>query len=161
MPKSTNASSTTDFRPISCCNVIYKVISKILTRRLASALQGIISPAQNAFLEGRNMTDDINLLQELLRQYERKRASPGCIIKIDFRKAFDSIQWPFIRNLLLLLGFPSWFVHLVMKCVETSSFSVYVNGSLFGFFTSKCRVRQGIFYGVEISSGCTKIFVST
>lgn len=83
------------------------------------------------------MTDNINLLQELIRHYERKRTSPKCLIKIDFRKAFDSVQWIFLRHLLLLLGFPDRFVHLVMTCVETASYSVAVNGELFGFFSWK------------------------
>jgi len=50
--------------------------------------------------------------------------------------------WPFLRELLHLLGFPQRFVHLVMLCVETSSFSVVINGSLYGFLPGKCGVRQ-------------------
>jgi hypothetical protein len=71
------------------------------------------------------MTDNINLMQELLRQYGRKHVSPRCTIKIGFRKAFDSVQWLFLRDLLQLLGFPARFVHLIMKCVETTSFYVW------------------------------------
>ena len=54
--------------------------------------------------------------------------------KIDFRKAFDSVQWPFLNQLLLLIGFPAHFVHLVMGCVETASYSVSINGNIHGFF---------------------------
>lgn len=143
IPKSAHTSSASDFRPISCCNVIYKVIAKLLAARLSQALVPIISPMQNAFLGGRLMTDNIHLLQELLRNYERKRTSPRCLMKIDFKKAFDSVQWPFLRQLLLLLGFPSRFVHLIMQCVETASYSVAVNGSIYGFFPGKNGVRQG------------------
>ncbi|XP_038697119.1 uncharacterized protein LOC119993955, partial [Tripterygium wilfordii] len=114
IPKLPSVTSVADFRPISCCNVIYKVISKILATRLAAALQSIISPAQNAFLGGRKMTDNINLVQELLRQYGRKRASPRCLV-----------------------------VSLIMKCVESTSFSVSVNGNLYGFFQGKSGIRQG------------------
>jgi len=89
VPKSANVSSTSDFRPISYCNMIYKVIAKILAGRFAHILSGIISPMQNAFLGGRLMSDNINLVQELLRQYNRKRSSPYCLMKVDFRKAFD------------------------------------------------------------------------
>lgn len=67
VPKSSNVSSLIDVRPISCCNVIYKVIAKILATRLAHALTDIISPFQNAFLGGRCISDNINLVQELLR----------------------------------------------------------------------------------------------
>ncbi|KAJ6907746.1 hypothetical protein NC651_018243 [Populus alba x Populus x berolinensis] len=141
IPKSANTSFASDFRPISCCNVIYKVIAKLLAARLSQALVPIISPMQNAFLGGRLMTDNIPLLQELLRNYERKRTSPRCLMKIDFKKAFDSIQWPFLLQLLLLLGFPSRFVQLIMQCVETASYSVAVNGSIYGFFPGKNGVR--------------------
>jgi hypothetical protein len=110
---------------------------------MGRVLDGIIRPMQNAFLGGRRMVDNINLLQELLRHYERKRTSLRCLIKIDFRKAFDSVQWIFLQHLLLLLGFPDIFVHLVMTCVETTSYSVAVNGELFGFFPGRCGVRQG------------------
>ena len=135
IPKSAHVSSATDFRQISCCNVIYKVISKILSARLAAALAGIVSPVQNAFLGGRMIADNIHLLQELLRQYGRKRASPRCLLKIDFKKASDSVQWPFLRQLMLSFGFPSCFVHSIMRCVETASFSIVVNGSIYGFFS--------------------------
>jgi hypothetical protein len=62
VPKSANVTSTNDFKPISCCNVVYKVISKNLAARLAQALDGIISPMQNAFLGGKLMADNINLV---------------------------------------------------------------------------------------------------
>jgi hypothetical protein len=139
--KFANVNSANDFWPISCCNVVYKVISKILVVRLSRALQDIIGPAHNNFLGGRNMIGNINLAQEFLRHYSRKKTSPRCLIKVDFRKAFDLMQWPFLKELLYLLGFPQCFVHLVMLCVETSSFSVAINGSLYGFFLGKCGLR--------------------
>ena len=123
--------------------MIYKVISKILASRLCRALEDIIGPVQNDFLGGRNMIDNINLAQEFLMHYGRKRTSSRCLIKIDFRKAFDSVQWVFLRELLHLLGFPHRFVNLVMLCVETSSFSVAINGNLYGFFLGRCKVQQG------------------
>nr|TKS17481.1 hypothetical protein D5086_0000013050 [Populus alba] len=143
VPKAVNTSSPSDFRPISCCNVIYKVIAKILAGRLAHVLKEIVSPMQNAFLGGRFMSDNINLVQELLRQYGRKRSSPRCLLKVDFKKAFDSVQWGFVENLLCHLGFPTKFVGLVMQCVSTASFSVAVNGDIHGFFLGKRGVRQG------------------
>ena len=76
IPKSANASYALDFHSISCCNVIYKVIAKILAMRLSHALATIISPMQNAFLGGRLMADNIHLVQEFLRNYERKHTSP-------------------------------------------------------------------------------------
>ena len=141
--KSTNVSSSSDFRPISCCNVIYKVIANILAGWLAHALTYIISPMQNAFLGGQLMSDNINLVQELFRQYGRKRSSPHSLLKVDFRKAFDSVQWDFLENLLRQLGFPDRFVSLLIQCVSTAFYPVAVNGDLHGFFLGKSGVRQG------------------
>ena len=62
VPKSANANSAADYRPISCCNVTYKVISKLLAERLAHVLKDIISPSHNAFLSGRLIADNINLM---------------------------------------------------------------------------------------------------
>jgi hypothetical protein len=87
------------------------------------------------------MIDNINLAQDFLKHYGRKRSSPRCLIKIDFRKAFDSVQYVFLRELPHLLGFPQRFVHLIMLCVETTSFYVAINGSLYGFFPGRCGVR--------------------
>nr|TKR85361.1 hypothetical protein D5086_0000248420 [Populus alba] len=129
--------------PISCCNVIYKVLSKILASRFAQVLHEMVSPMQNAFLGGRYMSDNINLVQELLRQYCRKRSSPRCLLKVDFKKAFDSVQWDFLESLLCHLGFPAHFVVLVMQCISSASYSVAVNGDLHGFFSGQCGVRQG------------------
>jgi hypothetical protein len=75
LPKSTHANSTADYIPIFCCNVTYKVISKILAGRLAYVLNDIISPSQNDFFGGRYMADNINLIQELHRQYRQNHVS--------------------------------------------------------------------------------------
>ena len=143
IPKSANACTPSEFRPIACCNVIYKVISKLISGRLALALKKIVSPSQNAFLGGRKMSDSIHLIQELLRSYSRKRATPRCMLKVDFKKAFDSIQWNFIKNVLLQLGFPTSFVGLIMACVESATYSISVNGQLYGFFKGRSGIRQG------------------
>ncbi|XP_022843314.1 uncharacterized protein LOC111366856 [Olea europaea var. sylvestris] len=79
-------------RPIACCNVFYKVITKILASRLKPMLDSIVDQAQSAFVEGRSMIENIHLAQELLRQYNRKRVAPRCLLKIDLTKAFDSVN---------------------------------------------------------------------
>jgi hypothetical protein len=81
--------------------VVYKVISKILIVRLSRALQDIIGPTQNAFLGGRNMIGNINLAQEFLRHYGRKKTSLRCLIKVDFRKAFDSVHGLFSESFFI------------------------------------------------------------
>ncbi|KAK4397852.1 hypothetical protein Sango_1260700 [Sesamum angolense] len=89
VPKSKHSPSVADYRPISCCNVIYKIITKIIADRLSPALKQLIDSSQAAFVGGRNITDNIFLAQEMVRQYSRKWISPRCTINVDLRKAFD------------------------------------------------------------------------
>ncbi|KAL0378724.1 UNVERIFIED_CONTAM: hypothetical protein Sradi_3177900 [Sesamum radiatum] len=93
VPKSEHCPSVTDYRPISCCNMVYKDITKIIADRLAPTLGHLIDRCQAAFVGGRNITDNIFLAQEMVRQYTRKRISPRCTINVDLRKAFDSVSW--------------------------------------------------------------------
>ncbi|KAL0295110.1 UNVERIFIED_CONTAM: Retrovirus-related Pol polyprotein from type-2 retrotransposable element R2DM [Sesamum radiatum] len=92
---------------------------------------------------GRSITDNIFLAQEMVRQYTRKRISPRCTINVDLRKAFDSVSWTFLSQVLHGYGFPPIFIAWIMKCVSTSSFSVALHGSLHGFFAGKKGLRQG------------------
>ncbi|KAL0336699.1 UNVERIFIED_CONTAM: hypothetical protein Sradi_4881800 [Sesamum radiatum] len=100
VPKSEHSPSVADYRPISCCNVIYKVITKIIADRLSPALVQLIDSSQAAFVGGRNITDNIFLAQEMVRQYSRKRISPRCTINVDLRMAFDSVSWTFLSRVL-------------------------------------------------------------
>lgn len=79
---------------------MYKVIAKLLASRLAESLEKLISPEQGAFVKGRLMTENILLVQELLKEYKRKRTSPKCMIKIDIRKAYDTLSWSFLERIL-------------------------------------------------------------
>lgn len=143
IPKSNHANSVGDFRPIACGNVIYKAIAKVLAAKIAALLDFIVDKAQAAFIPGRAMSDNIFLMQELIRGYSRKRVSPRCIIKIDLRKAYDTISWDFLRHVLIGFGFPDEFVGLIMECVSTPSYSISVNGNLEGFFKGRRGLRQG------------------
>ncbi|KAL0423087.1 UNVERIFIED_CONTAM: Retrovirus-related Pol polyprotein from type-2 retrotransposable element R2DM [Sesamum radiatum] len=143
VPKSEHSPSVADYRPISCCNVIYKVITKIIADRLSPALEKLIDSSQAAFVGGRNITDNIFLAQEMVRQYSRKRISPRCTINVDLRKAFDSVSWTFLSRVLHGHDFPPIFISWIMECVSTTSFSVALNGSLHGLFPGKKGLRQG------------------
>lgn len=143
IPKGKNSPTVSDFRPISCCNVIYKAITKIIATRLAPILDGLLDMAQGAFVPGRSMAENIFLVQELIRRYGRKRISPRAIIKIDLRKAFDTIDWDFLEEMLGALKFPRRFVKWIMLCVRTPSYSLSINGGIHGFFPGKQGLRQG------------------
>lgn len=105
IPKVKHAPQAKDFRPISCCNVIYKTITKVIASKLAVVIPNIIDPAQSVFLEERLMSDNILLAQHLLRNYGRKTSTPRCMMMVDIKKAFDSVSWEFMINLLHHLVF--------------------------------------------------------
>ncbi|XP_022865107.1 uncharacterized protein LOC111384987 [Olea europaea var. sylvestris] len=142
VPKGTHATSLGDYRPIACCNGFYKVITEILSCRLRPILGTIVDQVQVAFVEGRSMTENIHLAQELLRQYNRKRVAPRRLLKIDLKKAFDSVDWSFLESVFHGLNFPSKFIHWVMECITTPSYSIALNGSLHGFFKGKKGLRR-------------------
>lgn len=92
IPKCENASSVKKFRPIACCTVLYKIISKILANMLRSVLSTVISGCQSAFVQGRLIFDNIILSHELVKGYGRKHISPRCMVKVDIQKAYDSVE---------------------------------------------------------------------
>jgi len=95
------------------------------------------------FVKDRLLIENLLLATELVKDYHKESISSRYAIKIDISKAFDSVQWSFLRNVLLAMDIPSEFVHWIMLCVTTASFSVQVNGELAGYFQSKCGLRQG------------------
>lgn len=106
IPKCQNPIKVSEFRPISCCNVIYKCISKILADRLKRCLSRIISYNQSAFVVGKEIIDNILLAQEIVKDCSKEKDKPRCAIKIDIMKAFNSISWEFVVNVLKTMEFP-------------------------------------------------------
>ncbi|GJU73415.1 RNA-directed DNA polymerase, eukaryota, reverse transcriptase zinc-binding domain protein [Tanacetum coccineum] len=92
VPKIQTRDKVFDFRPIACCNVLYKCISKIMTNRLKKVLGKLVNENQSAFITGRQITDNILLSQELFRGYNRKQKTKKVSIKIDLQKAYDTIS---------------------------------------------------------------------
>ena len=142
VPKVQNPSYAKEFRPIACCTMVYKLISKVITARLASVIGEVVNEAQAGFIPGKHIGDNILLATELIKGYSQKFLSPRCMIKVDLRKAYDSIEWSFLQC-MLGVGFPSVFIKWVMDCVTTISYSILVNGQPTTPFQSRKGVRQG------------------
>ncbi|XP_022019843.1 uncharacterized protein LOC110919900 [Helianthus annuus] len=143
IPKVPTPGVVTDYRPISCCNVVYKAISKILTARMLEGLKDIISENQSAFVPGRRIADNIMLTQELMHNYHRQLGPPRCAMKVDIQKAYDTVDWRFLRDVLHGFGFRHRFIGWIMECITTTSFSLSVNGNVHGYFKGKRGLRQG------------------
>jgi hypothetical protein len=132
-----------DFRPISCCNLIYKCITKLLANRLVPCLEAIISPNQTAFIPSRSIAENVLLAQEVLKDYHKNEGKARCTIKVDLMKAYDSVNWNFILHSLACFGFPAQFVSWIRECITSPRFSVALNGSLVGYFEGRKGLRQG------------------
>jgi len=143
VPKVPNPDKWKDFRPISCCNTVYKCIAKIVANRFKVVLPNLVGPQQTAFIQGRRIGDNILLAQELLKNYHRDKGSPRCALKVDLMKAFDRVRWDFILGILRASGFPNAFTQWIMECISTTSFSISINGELNGFFQGGRGLRQG------------------
>ncbi|GJU60172.1 RNA-directed DNA polymerase, eukaryota, reverse transcriptase zinc-binding domain protein [Tanacetum coccineum] len=120
IPKVSTPNKVSEFRPISCCNVIYKCISKILTNRIKGGLN-----------------------KELLRGYNRKNGPKRCAMQIDIQKAYDTVSWNFLEDILGKFGFHKKMVTWIMTCVRSTSFSICLNGETHGYFKGGRGLRQG------------------
>nr|XP_017256449.1 PREDICTED: uncharacterized protein LOC108226007 [Daucus carota subsp. sativus] len=142
IPKKSAASKPSDFRPISLMNSSMKLISKVLARRLSPFMNTLISHTQTAFVKGRQISDGILLTSEIYHSLKSAR-SRGLILKIDFAKAFDSINWGFLFEVMELMQFDSKWIHWIRKLFDSSRVSILVNGSPTDEFHPTRGLRQG------------------
>ncbi|GJZ56099.1 RNA-directed DNA polymerase, eukaryota, reverse transcriptase zinc-binding domain protein [Tanacetum coccineum] len=105
IPKVQHPNKVSEYRPIACCNVIYKCISKIITNRLTGCLDKLISINQSAFVPGRLIQDNLLITHELLKGYNRKSGPPRSALKIDIVKAYDTVNWRFLEQIWKQFGF--------------------------------------------------------
>ncbi|KAL6878487.1 hypothetical protein ACP4OV_012657 [Aristida adscensionis] len=145
IPKVKVPERVTELRPISLCNVTYKLISKVLANRLKKILDEIISPSHSAFVPGRLISDNILVAYEVTHYMMNKRVGDTgfAAIKLDMSKAYDKVEWHFLRDMMTRMGFDQRWISLIMKCVMSVSYKIKVNGILSEAFVPERGLRQG------------------
>jgi hypothetical protein len=145
IPKVKDPSRIKDLRPISLCNVLYKIVSKVLANRLKTILPEVILDNQSAFVPGRLITDNVVIAYEMSHYLMNKRSGKEgfAAVKVDMSKAYDRVEWRFLRAMMLKLGFSLRWVDLVMKCVTTVTYQIKVNGKATAKFAPSWGLRQG------------------
>ena len=130
IPKSKNPLCVSNFRPSSMCNVIYKLISKVLANRLKKVLPEIISSYQSAFIPWRLIMDNVLAVYETLHtMHSRMYGKTGLMaVKLDMSKAYDRVEWDFLEAVIRRLGFAGRWINLIMMCVASAHFFVLING---------------------------------
>ncbi|XP_060961018.1 uncharacterized protein LOC133031516 [Cannabis sativa] len=145
IPKKKIPEQMGDLRPISLCNVLYKVVSKVIANRMKSVLPSVISTNQSAFLPGRLISDNIMISYEVMHYMKRKRMGKDgfMAVKLDMSKAYDRVGWAFLEAMLVQMGFNSRFVALIMYCVSTVRYNVTYGGKTMGPIVPGRGIRQG------------------
>ena len=144
IPKVEKPETTAQFRPISLCNTLYKIIAKILVNRMRPILQRLIHPCQSAFVPNRAIHDNILVAHEIMNKFKNCRSKRGYVaLKLDMEKAYDRIEWDFLFNCLQQLGFDDTWIKWVRECISTVTYSIVINGESCGHITPSRGLRQG------------------
>lgn len=143
IPKKDSADEMKDLRPLALCNVLYKVIAKVLANRLKSILPGIITDNQSAFVPGRNITVNVLLAFEMLHYMKQKKKGVvgEVALKLDVSKAYDRVDWGFLMHQMKQLGFNDKWLAWIQLCVTTVSYSVNLNGTQIGHINPSRGIR--------------------
>jgi hypothetical protein len=144
IPKVASLEELGQFRPISLYNVIFKIVSKVVAHRLKVVLPEIIFEEQSVFVPGR-LIDNIITTYECLHFMKQKKARDlrCCALKLDTKKAYDQVEWNYLRAIMLKLEFHQLWVQLIMRLVSSVSFSVLLNGDCLSSFKPTRGIRQG------------------
>jgi hypothetical protein len=146
IPKVLNPHQLCEFRPISLLGSLYKLLSKVLARRLGKVMNSIISKNQSAFIKGRHLADGVVVANEVVDL--AKRSKRECLVfKVDFEKAYDSVSWNFLDYMLRRVGFGEKWMAWMKTCVCNGKLSVLVNGCP----TEEVNISRGLKQGDHLA----------
>ena len=142
IPKKVGAKDLRDFRPISLVGSLYKWLAKVLANRLKKVVGKVVSKAQGAFVEGRQILDAMLITNEAIDSILKNNEN-SIMCKLDIEKAYDNVNWSSLFTVMQKLGFGEKWIGWIKWCISTASFSMLVNGTSKGFFQSSRGLRQG------------------
>ncbi|XP_071900920.1 uncharacterized protein [Coffea arabica] len=145
IPKVENPINLTQYRPISLCNTLYKIISKVLANKLKVVLNKCISETQSAFVPSRQIVDNVLIAHEVMHFLKNKRKGKVgfMAIKLDMSKAYDKVEWKFIGRMMVNMGFCPIFVRWIISYISSVSYSFNLNGAKVGYIKPSRGLRQG------------------
>ena len=145
IPKVQNPRKITEYRPISLCNVAYKIASKAVANRLKSVLSVIVSENQSAFTKGHFITDNVLVAFETMHHISQKK--PGRVgemaLKLDMSKAYDRVEWTCLENVMRKMGVHQKMIDVIMRCITTVTYSIRINGQTRGRIVPSRGLHQG------------------
>ena len=142
IPKKSNAEKIQDYRSISFLNNSYKFFFKCLATRFSPILNSILDASQCTFHLGCSISDCFLVAQETLN-FMHSSKTPSLLLKLDFEKAFDNVNWDFLIYTLKGLGCGDKWIQWINMCISSAKFSVLVKGYPKGFFSSSNGPKQG------------------
>uniref|UniRef100_A0A453EX92 Reverse transcriptase domain-containing protein n=1 Tax=Aegilops tauschii subsp. strangulata TaxID=200361 RepID=A0A453EX92_AEGTS len=142
LPKRADAHQLHDYRPICLIHLVAKLFAKVLSLRLAPRLDSLVSRNQNAFITGRSLHDNFILVRQSLMMLHQLGA-PRIMLKLDLTRAFDSLSWPFLFEVLCQYGFGDRFREWLAILLSMSSTRVLINGEPGPPIWHRNGLRQG------------------
>ncbi|KAJ3703362.1 hypothetical protein LUZ61_007067 [Rhynchospora tenuis] len=142
VPKKDSSCRVEDFRPISVINYVPKLISKVLANRLKTTLPDLISASQTGFLSGRFIAENFNCARKILHHVDSNKY-PAFLLQIDFAKAFDTVSWDFLSNVMKARGISELFISWVKLLLSTATSSIILDGMPGTPFLHQRGLRQG------------------
>lgn len=142
IPKEKGATHFSRFRPISLCNLSYKIITKMIANKVKKILPRIIPENQGGFIKGRKIHDNILLFQEAIHS-SIQRKEEGMVTKLDLANAFDRVRHDFLFLVMGNFGFSKAFISWIKGCISSPCIAPLLNGHSTDFFQASRGLRQG------------------
>lgn len=145
IPKINKPESIKQFRPISLCNVMFKLVTKVIVNRLKEIMEDLVSPNLCNFVPRRQIRDNIIIRQELIDTLKHQTGKcGGMVIKIDLEKSYDQLEWHFIKETLTVAGLPQHLVESIMECVSNARCRLVWNDECMKAIYQTRGIKQGV-----------------